>query len=120
MTSMDFAKPWRLIANFLPLLYAALLIIALPQSWFWFIIVCSAPLLGIVIAGRLEYPFLPLLPTFVGLFLLGACICALLTTETSYAGIPVTGSDFEIWAALTIACGFIIWGVQSIRKIMLS
>src|SRR6266540_908344 len=113
MTSLDLLKPWRLIASLLPLLYSALVIIALRHSSDWLLLICGVVLTATYLAFRLEYPVLALLPTFAGLFLLCACIGALITdvpADTS-AALILIDSNVKIWIAALVAGGFIGWGI---------
>jgi len=118
MTSLELVKPWRLLASMLPLLYGALLILGLPQSWLWLLLVCSVLLIIVMIAARLEYPMLALWPAFVGLFLIGTCICALIQDVVDYAFVPFTDSDGEIVLAISVGAAFILWGIQTTKKLL--
>jgi len=60
MTPVDVVKPWRLIAGMPPLLYGGLLIVELPGSSTWLLVVAGVLLVAVVVASRLEYPLLPL------------------------------------------------------------
>src|SRR6266508_3117541 len=84
MTSLDLVKPWRLIAAIPVLLYAVLLLLELPQSSSWSLLACGVVLIAFAVAARLEYPLLALWPTFVGLFVLSACMCALIEDVVDY------------------------------------
>ena len=119
MTPPDVIKPWRLIAGIPPLLYGGLLIVALPQSSMWLLLVAGVLLVAVVIASRLDYPLLPLWPAFVGLFLLSACVCALIEEVVDYALVPFTDTDLEIILVALIACGYIAWGISMTRKVLI-
>src|SRR5215216_302745 len=88
MTPIDIVKPWRLILGIPPLLYGGLLLLGLPQSTTWLLLVAGVLLVAVVVASRLEYPLLPLWPAFVGLFLLSTFICALIEDVVDYAIVP--------------------------------
>jgi len=118
MTTLDLVKPWRLLASIPPLLYGALLIVGLPQSWLWLLLVCGVILMVVMVAARLEYPMLALWPAFVGLFLVGACVCALIEDVVDYAFVPFTDSDGEIVLAILVGAAFIIWGIQTTKKMI--
>jgi len=118
MTPVDVVKPWRLIAGMPPLLYGGLLIVELPGSSTWLLVVAGVLLVAVVVASRLEYPLLPLWPVFVGLFLLSACIFALIEDVVDYAIVPFTDSDLEIILVALIACGYIAWGISMTRKML--
>ena len=118
MTPLDLVKPWRLIAGIPPLLYGGLLIVGLPYSSTWLLVVAGVLLVAIIVASYLEYPLLPLWPTFVGLFLLSTCIFALIENVVDYAIVPFTDSDIEIILVAFIACGYIVWGVTMTRKLL--
>jgi hypothetical protein len=118
MTTLDLVKPWRLIAAMPALLYGALLVLELPQSWFWLLLVCGILLMVVTVAARLEYPLLALWPAFVGLFLIGACVCALIEDVVDYTFVPFTDSDSEIVLALLVGAAFIIWSIQTTKKMI--
>jgi len=118
MTSLDLVKPWRLIAAIPVLLYAVLLLLELPQSPSWSLLVCGVVLIAFAVAARLEYPLLALWPAFVGLFVLSACMCALIEDVVDYALVPFTDSDAEIIAVALVGVGFIGWGIQTTRKML--
>jgi len=120
MTSLDLVKPWRLIAGIPPLLYGGLLLLGLPESWRWLLLVGGVLLAALLLASRLEYPLLALWPMFAGLFLLSACVCAIIEDVVDYAIVPFTDSDLEIGSAALIACGYIGWGIYTARKFMMS
>src|SRR5262245_2797312 len=119
MTSLDLVKPWRLIAGIPLLLYGGLLLLGLPQSWRWLLLVGGVVLLALLVAIRLEYPILALWPAFAGLFLLSACVCAIIEDVVDYAIVPFTDSDLEIGGVALIACGYIGWGIYTARKFMM-
>lgn len=118
MTQLDLVKPWRLMLSVLPLLYGSLLLLGLPQSWWWLLLVGAVVLAAIMIAARLEMPMLALWPAFVGLFLLAACVCALIENVVDYAIVPFSDSDLEIMIVGLIACGFIAWGIRTTRQML--
>src|SRR5215211_5865822 len=118
MTAIDFVKPWRLILGIPPLLYGGLLIVELPGSSTWLLIVAGVLLVAIIVASRLDYPLLPLWPAFVGLFLLSTCIFALIEDVVDYAVVPFTDADFELILVALIACGYIVWGISMMRKML--
>ncbi len=118
MTWLDVLKPWRLIASLLALLYGALVIMALRDSSDWFLLDCGVVLTAVYLAFRLEYPVLVLLPAFAGLFLLCACIGALITDVPDDTSAPVAliDSNVKIWITALVAGGFIGWGIRIARK----
>lgn len=118
MTQFDLVKPWRLVIALLPLLYGSLLLLGLPQSWRWLVLVGVVVLLAIMIIARLELPMLAIWPAFVGLFLLSVCICALIENVVDYAIVPFSDSDLEVMIAALVGCGFIGWGIQTTRQMM--
>jgi len=118
MTPLDVVKPWRLIAGIPALLYGGLLLLELPQSSTWLLLVAGVLLVAVVVASRLEYLLLPLWPAFVGLFLLSVCIFALIEDVVDYAIVPFTDSDLEIIVVALIACGYIAWGINMMRKML--
>jgi uncharacterized membrane protein HdeD (DUF308 family) len=118
MTTMDLVKPWRLLMAIPALLYGVLLILGLPYSTNWLLLACGIILFVVMIASRLELPLLAVWPAFVGLFLLCACIFALIEDVVDYAFVPFTDSDSEIVLAILVAVAFIIWSVQTTRKVM--
>ena len=118
MTPLDLVKPWRVIIGIPPLLYGGLLLLELPYSSTWLLVVAGVLLVAITVASRLEYPLLPLWPVFVGLFLLSMCIFALIEDVVDYAIVPFTDADAEIMLVAVIACGYIGWGITMTRKML--
>ena len=118
MTPVEIVKPWRLIVGIPALLYGGLLLLELPQSSTWLLLVAGVLLVAVVVANRLEYPLLALWPAFVGLFLLSTCIFALIEDVVDYAIVPFTDSDAEILLVAVIACGYIVWGLSMTRKML--
>lgn len=118
MTSLDLVKPWRLIASMLVLLYASLLLVELPNSSKWLLLACGTVLAAIMLAARLEYSMLALWPAFVGLFVISACMCALIEAVVDFAIVPFTDSDAEIVTVALVGVGFIGWGIQTTRKML--
>ena len=118
MTSLDLVKPWRLLATLLPLLYGGLLLLGLPYTTRWLLLTCGVVLIAIIVAAWLEYPMLAMWPAFAGLFLISACICALIEDVVDYAFVPFTDSDSEIAIAIVVGVAFITWGIQTTRKMM--
>ena len=118
MTPIDIVKPWKLLLGIPPLLYGALLLLELPQSTTWSFLVAGVLLVAVVVANHLEYPFLPLWPALVGLFLLSTCICALIEDVVDYAIVPFTDTDAEILVASVLACSYIGWGISTTRKML--
>jgi len=118
MTTMDLVKPWRVIGGILPVLYAGVVIMALPQSRTWLVLICGIVLATSIVASWLEYPFLALWPTFGGEFLLSVCAIVLIINAPDHRIAPMTGSSIEIPIAALIACGFMVWGIYSSRKML--
>lgn len=118
MTSLDLVKPWRLLAAMPVLLYGGLLILGLPNSTNWLLVACGIILFAVMMASRLELPLLALWPAFVGLFLLSACVFALIEDVVDYAFVPFTDSDAELVLVMLVAMAFIIWSIQTTRDIM--
>jgi uncharacterized membrane protein HdeD (DUF308 family) len=116
MTTLDLVKPWRLLVSVPPLLYGALLILGLPQSRLWLLLVCGVLLMAVMIVVRLEYPMLAMWPAFVGLFLISASVCALIEDVIDYAFVPFTDSDSEIVLAILVGVAFITWGIQTTKE----
>ena len=117
MTTFDLVKPWRLLATLLPLLYGGLLL-GLAYTTNWLLLTCGVVLIAILFVARLEYPLLEMWPAFAGLFLIGACVCALIEDVADYAFVPFTDSDSEIAIAIVVGVAFITWGIQTTRKMM--
>jgi len=118
MTSLDLVRPWRLLATLVPLLYGGLLLLGLPYTARYLALTCGVVLIAIVVVARLEYPMLALWPAFAGLFLIGACVCALIEDVVNYAFVPFTDSDSEIVLAILAGLAFIIWGIQTTKKVL--
>jgi len=118
MTPIDIVKPWRLIAGIPALLYGSLLLLELPQSSTWLLLVAGVLVVAVVVANRLEYPLLPLWPVFIGLFLLSASIFALIEDVVDYAIVPLTDSDTEIILVAGMASAYIAWGVTMTRRML--
>ena len=118
MTSLDLVKPWRLLATILPLLYGGLLLLGLPHTTNWLLLTCGVVLIAIIVAAWSEYPMLAMWPAFVGLFLISACVCALIEDVVDYAFVPFTDSDSEIVIAILVGVAFITWGSQTTKKMM--
>ena len=118
MTAMDLVKPWRVIGGIVPVLYAGVVIMALPQSRTWLVLVCGIVVAASIVASWLEYPLLALWPTFGGMFLLSVCTIALIINVPNYHIAPMTGSSIEIPIAAVVACGFMLWGIYTSRKML--
>jgi len=118
MTPIEIVKPWRLIVGIPALLYGGLLLLGLPQSSTWLLLIAGVLLVAVVVASRLEYPLLPLWPAFVGLFLLSACVCALIEDVVDYAIVHFSDADAAIMLVDVIACGYIGWGITMTRKML--
>src|SRR5215212_5861938 len=108
MTPLELVKPWRLIISVPPLVYAVLLIVELPGSLYWLLLAAGVLLMAMVVASRLDYPLLSLWAAFVGLFLLSACIFALIEDVIDYPVVPFSNSDIELILVALIACGYIV------------
>jgi hypothetical protein len=118
MNPLELVRPWRLIVGIPPLLYGGLLLLGLPESSTWLLLVAGVLLLVVTVASRLEYPLLPLWPALVGLFLLSTCVFALIEDVVDYAIVPFTDTDIEIIVVALIACGYIAWGITMTRKML--
>jgi len=118
MTLLDLVKPWRLLSTVPPLLYAGLLLLGLPNTIRYLVISGGVVLVALIVAAWLEYPLLALWPAFVGLFLISACVCALIEDVVDYAFVPFNDSDSEIAIAIVVGAAFITWGIQTTRKMM--
>lgn len=116
MSSLDLVKPWRLLVSALPVLYGALLLLGLPNSFNWFLLAIGIILFAVMIVSRLDLPLLALWPAFAGLFLLCACVFALIENVVDYAIVPFTDTDSELVLMMLIASGFIIWSLSTFRK----
>ena len=115
MLIRDFLKPWHLIAGLIPLIYGALLIAELPHTQYWLILAAGVTVAVGIIAIILDYPLLALWPAFTGLFLLSACVGALLSPLPDYAVVPLLGADIEIWIVALVAIGLIAWEFRAAR-----
>lgn len=118
MTSLDLVKPWRLLVTIAPLLYGGLLLLGLPHTTRYLLLTCAVVLIAVMVTARLQYPMLAMWPAFAGLFLIGACCCALIENVVDYAFVPLTDSDAEIVLAILVGIGFVLWGVQTTRKMI--
>ena len=118
MPASDLVKLWRLILGIPAVLYGGLLILALPESSTWLLIVAGVLLVAFIVASRLEYPLLPLWPAFLGLFLLSSSIFALIEDVVDYAVVPFTDSDIELIVVALLALGYIAWGITLTRKML--
>ena len=118
MTSLDLVKPWRLLAMIVPLLYGGLLLLGLPHTANWLLLTCGVVLIAIIVVAWLGYPMLAMWPAFAGLFLIGACVCALIEDVVNYAFVPFTDSDSEIVIAILVGVAFIAWGSETTKKMM--
>jgi len=118
MTAIDLVRPWRISAGILAVVYAGVIIFALPQSRLWLVLVCGIVLAASIVAGWMEYPLLALWPTFCGIFLLSACAIVLMTNGPKYDVAPLTSASIEMPLAACVACGFIFWGIYTTRKML--
>jgi hypothetical protein len=118
MTTLDLLNPWRVLASIPPLFYGALLLLGLPYTTNYLLLCGGIVLIAVIVAVWLEYPLLALWPTFVGLFLVSACVCALFEDVVDYAFVPFTDSDSEIVLAILVGVAFITWGIQTTKKMI--
>jgi uncharacterized membrane protein HdeD (DUF308 family) len=118
MTTLDLVRPWRLLATVLPLLYGGLLLLGLPHTTRYLALTCGVLLIAIMVVARFEYRMLALWPAFAGLFLISACVCALIEDVVDYAFVPFTDSDSEIVLAMLVGFAFILWGMQTTKRVL--
>lgn len=117
MTPIELLKPWRIIANLLPCLYAMLLILEMNNTWLWAGLALLAMVAVLWFVSSLGYPIPIMLPAFAGAFLLIACLFVLYAGMPSYGLLPATRSLLEVWAAIALALGYIAWGVFSAQRV---
>ena len=118
MPILDFLKPWRLIAGLIPIIYGGILIAELPHTQYWLLLAAGVTLAVGIVAHTLDYPILALWPAFASLFLLSACIGALLEPLPDYAVVPLIAADLEIWVVALVAIGLIVWDFRRVRMML--
>src|SRR5690349_3010417 len=105
MLVRDFLKPWHLVAGLIPIIYGAVLIAELPHTLYWLILAAGVTVAVGIVAIMFDYPLLALWPAFASLFLLSACVGAILDPLPDYAVVPVVGAEVEIWVVALLAIG---------------
>ena len=118
MTPIEMLKPWRIIASFIPGLYASLLILELDNSWVWGLLAIVALAALLWLFSSMGFPLPIMLPVFAVAFLLLACLFVLYTGLPSYGLIPATHSPAEVYGALALALLYIGWGALTARRAM--
>jgi hypothetical protein len=116
MATTDLLKPWQACLGLLGLLYGALLVIQLPNTWFWFGVDVLIVVGMVLLMGVLEYPFVLVWPAFVGVFLLLACVVTLWLGVHVDEPLPISHSMIELGVMCLLALGFVSWGVVTARK----
>jgi hypothetical protein len=111
-------SPWRVVLGLLPLCYAALLLIALPDTFFWAGIIGVMLLLLLVVVNTLGYPLIACWPAFSGVVLLLACGLMLYQGVPSESALPATHSPLELWVVGLLAGLVIGWGGVTAHRLM--
>jgi hypothetical protein len=111
-------SPWRILLGLLPLSYAALILIALPDTYYWAGIIAVALLLLLVVVNALGYPLIACWPAFSGLALLLACGIMLYVGVPSQSALPATHSPLELWAVGLLAGLVIGWGGVTAHRLI--
>jgi hypothetical protein len=111
-------RPWRIMLGLLPLCYAALILIALPDTFFWAGIIAVALLLLLVAVNILGYPLIACWPAFTGLALLLACGIMLYQGVPSQSALPATHSPRELWVVGLLAGLVIGWGGVTAHRLI--
>lgn len=118
MLIRDFLKPWCIIAGLIPIFYGAVLFAELPNTFYWLLLPVCVIVVLVYLASTLNYPLAALWPAFACIFLLSACIGALVDQLPPYAIVPVLGADVEIWAVALVAIGLIAWDVRTVIRML--
>jgi hypothetical protein len=119
MAATDLLKPWQVLLGLLGLIYGAFLVVQLSDTWLWFGVDALIVAGVVMLMGVLEYPFVRVWPSFVGVFLLVACVIALWMGVPANEPLPLSHSTVELGVACLVALGFISWGVLAGRRALM-
>ena len=114
MLSQRFNLAFLLVLGLLPILYGGILVVALPNTWQWALIVGLALLVLLVLCGSLGYPPQTIWPVFSGAFLLLACAAAFF--QDAIDQLPLTRQPSELIAMCLIGLVYIAWGARATWK----
>ena len=111
-------SPWRVVLGLLPLCYAALILIALGDTFFWASVISVVLLLALVGVNALGYPLMACWPVFPGLALLLTCGIMLYQGVPGQSALPLTHAPLELWIVGLLAGLAIGWGGVTARRMM--
>lgn len=118
MESSAYLSPLRITLGLLPLPYAAVLLLDVPGTFFWLVIIGVAVLGLLALVYSLGYPLVACWQAFSALFVALACVLMLAQGVPTDSALPLTGSPLELWCIIILALAMIIWGGNAARQLM--
>ena len=114
MLSQRFNLGVRLVVGLLPVSYGVILIVALPNTLQWAMMIALAMLMLLVLCGSFGYPPQTVWPVFPAAFLILACIAVLL--QGAFDQLPLTRQPTELVAMFLVAALYLGWGIRATWK----
>jgi len=114
MLSQRFNLGVQLVIGLLPVSYGMILIVALPNTWQWAMLIALAMLMLLVLCSSLDYPPQTVWPVFPAAFLILACTAVLI--QGAFDRLPLTRQPGELIAMYIVALLYLGWGIRSTWK----
>jgi hypothetical protein len=111
MSSQRFSFGVQLVIGLLPVCYGAVVVVALPNTWQWALVIALAMLVLLVLCGSLGYPPQTVWPVFPAAFLILACTAALF--QGAFDQLPLTRQPSELIAMYLVAALYLGWGIRA-------
>jgi hypothetical protein len=114
MLSQRFSLGVQLVIGLLPVCYSAVLVVALPNTWQWALMIALAMLVLLVLCGSFGYPPQTVWPIFPAALLILACTAVLF--QGAFDRLPLTRQPSELLAMYLVAALYLGWGIRSTWK----
>jgi hypothetical protein len=114
MLSQRFNLGMQLVLGLLPVSYGTMLVVSLPNTAQWALIIAIAMLVLLVLCGSLGSPIQTIWPVFSGVFLLLACAVAFF--QDAFDRLPLTRQPSELIAMCLVAGLYLAWGIRATWK----
>ena len=114
MLSQRFNVGVQMVIGLLPVCYGGLVVVALPNTWQWALVIGLAMLVLLVLCGSFGYPPQTIWPVFPAGFLILACTAVLF--QGTFDQLPLTRQPSELIAMYLIAALYLGWGIRATWK----
>ena len=111
MLSQRFSLGVQLVTGLLPVCYGAAVVVALPNTWQWALMIGLAMLILLVLCGSLGYPPQTFWPVFPAAFLILACTAALF--QGAFDRLPLTRQPSELIVMYLVAALYLGWSIRA-------